>query len=65
MDIENTQITSLQKRRDRMLKKAKKTQEIEHYAKVKELNKEIKLVVKKEKKRLVKNKLKNSSPQGF
>jgi len=55
----------LQKRRDRMLKKAKKTQEIEHYAKVKELNKEIKLVVKKEKKRLVKNKLKNSSPQGF
>jgi len=48
-----------------MLKKAKKTQEIEHYDKVKELNKEIKLVVKKEKKRLVKNKLKNSSPQGF
>lgn len=50
-DIESAQISSLQKKRDRQLKKARKTGNQEDLQKVKDLNHEIKRVVKKEKKK--------------
>jgi len=64
-DLISTQISSLQKKRDRLLKKARKTGNPQTYLQVSEINKEIKRVVKKEKNRVINQKLKNSTPSGF
>jgi len=64
-DIDSVQIESLKKKRDRWLKKAKKSGDVEKFKRVKELNAEIKRVVKKEKKRVINLKINDSSPKGF
>ncbi len=64
-DIVNYQVEALKKKRDRQLKKARKTGAAGDRVKVKELDASIKRVLKKEKERLLRNKMKSSSPTTF
>jgi exonuclease III len=64
-DIHSYKIEALKKKRDRLFKEARKTGCINVMSKVKELNKAIKKLVVKEKKNLIANKMKNSSPVTF
>ena len=64
-DVVNYHIEAVKKKRDRLIKKARKTNSSSIMATVKELNKVIKLVVKRERDRIIKNKMKNSSAKTF
>ena len=64
-DVVNYHIEAVKKKRDRLLKKARKTNDPKIMACVKELNIVIKKVVIKERNRLIKNKMKNSSSTTF
>jgi len=64
-DIINCNVEALKKKRDRLIKKARAKNSVELMKGVKELNKEIKAVIKKEKQRAIHLKLKDSSPKGF
>jgi len=64
-DLYSVQVSSLQKKRDRLLKKARKHGTPEAMERVREINKEMKRVVKKERKRVIGKKIEGSSAQGF
>jgi len=64
-DLDSPRVAALKKKRDRMLKKAKRSGSVDQLKTVRDLNIEIKWLVKNEKKNFIKNKLKNSSTAGF
>lgn len=64
-DVVNYHIEAAKKKRDRKLKMARKTGNPVIMNEVKSLNAAIKRIVKSERKRLLKNKMKNSSPATF
>ncbi len=64
-DIVNYHMEAVKKKHNRLMKKANKTKDPKIMLRVKELNKVIKTVVKKERHRLIKNKMKNSSATTF
>jgi hypothetical protein len=64
-DIVNYHVEALKKRRDRLFKKARKTGCESTLQKVKELNLTIKCVIKRERARIIKSKMKDSSPTTF
>ncbi len=64
-DVVNYHIEAVKKKRDRLLKKARKTNNPSIMVTVKELNAVIKSVVKRERDRIIKNKMKNSSAKTF
>lgn len=64
-DVVNYHIEAVKKKRDRLLKKARKTNDPKTMSRVKDLNKVIKTVVVRERDRLIKNKMKNSSSSTF
>ncbi len=64
-DVVNYSIEAMKKKRDRMIKKARKTSDIEAMKTVKAMDKAIKKIIKRERDRMIKSKMKDSSPATF
>jgi hypothetical protein len=64
-DITNYKVEALKKKRDRLFKMARRTKDPHVMSRVKDLNKDIKKLVKSESERLVKTKMKNCTAKTF
>jgi hypothetical protein len=64
-DLVNYHVEAIKKKRDRMFKSYRKTGSLETLKIVKDLNLQIKRVIKKERQRTIKAKMKDSSPKTF
>ncbi len=64
-DVVSYELEALKKKRDRHLKLSRKTGDPKERKKVRELDKAVVKMIKKERARIIKSKLKDSSPQNF
>jgi hypothetical protein len=64
-DMVNYSVEAMKKKRDRLIKQAKKENCAVTMSKVKDLDKKIKRLIVKERKRMIENKMKDSSPATF